>query len=205
MKNIPSKRLILVQIFIIFVLPVFLLYFHILPISWRFVLLAISSLVIYGIIRREEWSFEEMGIRHDNFKKAIPFYLSFVVVGIVALFFIDHKLNMPDIETKNYIIRTWIFFIPVSFFQEFAFRSFLIPRLEKIYNKKYIVIFINAVLFTLLHIIFPNLGIGLPIAFVSGVFFAWLYIKYPNLVLISLAHSVLNIIAVLLGFFAVIK
>jgi uncharacterized protein len=203
MKNIPSKRLILVQIFIIFILPVFLLYFHILPLSSRFILLAVSALVIYGIIRREEWSFEEMGIRHDNFKKALPFYFSFVVVGVLALFFIDHKVNMPDIETKNYIIRTWIFFIPVSFFQEFAFRSFLIPMLKKLYSNNYIVIFLNAILFTLLHIIFPNLGIGLPIAFVSGILFAWLYLKYPNLVLISLAHSVLNIIAVLLGFFVI--
>ena len=205
MTNIPSKRLILAQILIIFVLPVFLLYFHILPISWRFILLAISSLVIYGIIRREEWSFEEMGIRHDNFKKALPFYLSFVVVGAIVLFFIDHKLNMPDIEIKKYIIHAWIFFIPVSFFQEFAFRSFLIPMLKRLYSNNYVVIFLNAILFTLLHIIFPNLGIGLPIAFVSGIFFAWLYIKYPNLVLISLAHSALNITAVLLGFFTIVK
>ncbi len=203
MTNLPSKRLILVQIFIIFVLPVFLLYFHILPVSWRFVMLAISSLVIYGIIRKEEWSFEEMGVRHDNFKKSLPFYFSFVVVGIIALFLIDHKLNMPDIDTKKYIIHTWIFFIPISFFQEFAFRSFLIPRLEKLYSNKYLIILFNAILFTLLHIIFPNLGIGLPIAFVSGIFFALLYLKYPNLVLISIAHSVLNIVAVLLGFFVI--
>ena len=204
MTNIPSKRLIIVQIFIIFVLPIFLLYFNIVPISWRMVFLAISALVIYGIIRREEWSYDEMGIRHDNFKKAFPFYLVFVILGAFALFFIDHKLNMPEI-TPSQAIRTWIFFIPVSFFQEFAFRSFLIPMLKKLYDNKYAIIFINAILFTLIHVIFPNLGIGLPIAFVSGIFFAWLYLKYPNLVLISLAHSVLNLIAVLLGFFVVMK
>jgi len=169
------------------------------------VFLAISALVIYGIIRREEWTYDEMGIRYDNFKKALPFYLVFVIVGALTLFFLDYKLTMPDIDTSSSLARTWIFFIPVSFFQEFAFRSFLIPMLKKLYDNKYIVILINAILFTLIHIIFPNLGIGLPLAFVSGIFFAWLYIKYPNLILISLAHSVLNIIAVLLGFFVVIK
>ncbi len=205
MVNVPSKKLILTQIFIIFILPVFLLYFGIIPMSWRIVLLTICSLIIYGIITREEWSYEEMGIHHDNFKKAIPFYLSFVVIGVVALFLLDHKLNMPDIETQKYLIRTWIFFIPISFFQEFAFRSFLIPMLKKIYSNNYFIIFINAILFMFLHIIFPNLGIGLPIAFISGVFFAWLYIKYPNLVLISITHSILNIVAVLLGFFTTMK
>jgi membrane protease YdiL (CAAX protease family) len=203
MINVPSKRLILVQIFLIFILPVFLIYFDILPISWRMVLLAACSLLIYGIIRRENWSFEDMGVRHDNFKKAVPFYLFFVVIGALALFLIDHKLNMPDVETTSHLIRTWIFFIPVSFFQEFAFRSFLIPRLKELYNNNYIIILLNAILFTLLHIIFPNLGIGLPLAFVSGIFFAWLYLKYPNLILISIAHSILNIIAVLSGFFMV--
>ncbi len=205
MKNIPSKRLILVQIFIIFILPVFLIYFHILPIAWRMVVLAVNSLIIYGIIRKEEWTFEEMGLRHDNFKKAIPFYLSFLTIGVLGLFLISHKLNIPDLDVRSYIIRTWIFFIPVSVFQEFAFRSFLIPMLKKLYSNDYVIIFFNAILFTLLHIIFPNLGIGLPLAFVSGIFFAWLYIKYPNLVLVSLTHSVLNLVAVLLGFFVVIK
>lgn len=203
MVNIPSKKIILAQIFIIFILPVFLIYFNIISISWRIVLLAACSLIIYGIITREKWSYEEMGIHHDNFKKAIPFYLFFIIIGAFALFFLDYKLHMPDIDTPSHILRTWIFFIPISVFQEFAFRSFLIPRLKELYNNNYIIILFNAVLFTLLHIIFPNLGIGLPLAFVSGIFFAWLYIKYPNLILISIAHSVLNIIAVLLGFFVV--
>jgi len=201
----PSRRLKIVQIFIIFVLPVLLLYFNIIPVSWRMIMLAISALFIYGIIRKEEWSYEQMGLRHDNFKKAIPFYLVFTIIGVGVLFLLDQKIHMPDIDTRSFLLRTWIFFIPVSVFQEFAFRSFLIPRLKELYHNNFVIVLINASLFTLIHIIFPNLGIGLPLAFVSGTFFAWLYIKYPNLVLISLAHSVLNVTAVLLGFFAIVK
>ena len=81
MTNLPSKRLILVQIFLIFVLPVFLIYFDILPISWRMVLLAICSLMIYGIISREHWSLEDMGLHHHNYRKALPFYASFAFLG----------------------------------------------------------------------------------------------------------------------------
>jgi len=193
------------QILIIFVLPVFLLYFNILPISFRMVLLAVSALFIYGIIRKEEWTHEEMGLRSDNFKRGIPFYFVFTLIGVAMLLFLANKLGMPDIDTRNYVIRSWIFFIPISFFQEFAFRSFLIPRLKMLYSNKYLIVFLNAVFFTLIHVIYPNLGIGLPIAFVSGVFFAWLYLKYPNLLLVSISHSILNILAVLLGFFAIVK
>lgn len=203
MLNIPSRKIIVAQIFLIFVVPIVLLYFNILPVSWRIVMLAVNALLIYGIITREHWTHEDMGVHTQNFKKSFPFYLFFTIVGLVALFLIDHKMNMPDIDTTNYIIRTWIFFLPISFFQEFAFRSFLIPRLKELYDNTFVIVFINAILFTLMHIIYPNLGIGLPIAFVSGIFFAWLYVKHPNLLLITISHSILNITAVLLGFFAI--
>jgi len=169
--------------------------------NWRFILLAISSLLIYGIIKHENWSFEDMGVRHDNFKKAWPFYLVFTILGFAALFFIEGWAGLPEMTSKAFIIKTWIFFLPISFFQEFAFRSFLMPRLKMIYDKKYIVILVNAILFTLLHIIYPNWGIVLPLTFVSGILFAWLYYKYPNLILVSVAHSILNVTAMLLGFF----
>lgn len=203
MTNLPSKRLILTQIFVIFVLPISLLYFGVLEMSWRFVLLAVSSLFIYGIIRKEEWSFEEMGIRHDNFKKAFPFYLVFTILGVIALFLIKDLVNLPEITNKAFILKAWIFFLPISFFQEFAFRSFLIPRLKIVYQKKYVIVLINAILFTFLHIIYLNMAVVLPLMFFSGLLFAWLYLKYPNLVFISVAHSILNILAMLLGFFMV--
>ncbi|MFH1608948.1 MAG: type II CAAX endopeptidase family protein [Patescibacteria group bacterium] len=199
--NFPSKRLVITQIFIIFVLPVFVLYFKILSTDWRMILLAISAVFIYGIIRHEKWTHEEMGLRLDNFKKAIPFYAIFTILGIVILFFIQYKLGLQNLNTKEFFIRSWIFFIPISIFQEFAFRSFLIPRLKYLYDNKFTIILVNAILFTLIHIIYPNLGIGLAVAFVSGIFFSWLYIKYPNLLLVSVSHAVLNIIAILLGFF----
>jgi len=201
MYNKPSKRLILTQIFLIFILPVFVLYFNILSHDWRIVLLAVSALFIYGIIHHEHWTHEDMGVRHDNFKKAFPFYFYFTILGIGALFLLEHKVSMPDIDTKIFFVKTFIFFLPISFFQEFAFRSFLIPRLKEIFQSNYTIVFVNALLFTMIHIIYPNLGIGLPLAFVSGVFFSLLYLKYPNLLLISLSHAALNVTAVLLGFF----
>lgn len=200
----PSKKLIWAQIFLIFVLPVLLLYFKIVPANWRMILLVISSLFIYGIIRHEHWTYEDMGIRHDNFKKALPFYLLFTFLGLVALFLIYYKVNIPrEVYTKLFYLRNFVFFLPSSFFQEFAFRSFLMPRLRIIFDNKYYIIFVNAILFTLMHTIYLSLGVVLPLVFVAGVFFAWLYLKYPNLVLISLAHSALNLIAVLLGFFVI--
>lgn len=199
--HLPSKRLILAQIFVIFILPVLLLYFKILPVSWRMILLSVSCIFIYGIINHEKWTHEEMGLRLDNFKKALPFYLIYTFIAFGLLFLIAWKFQIPDIDSKILIIKSWAFFIPISFAQEFAFRSFLMPRLKAIFDHPFTIILTNALLFTLIHIIYPNLGIGLPLAFISGLFFAWLYLKYPNLLLVSISHAILNITAVLLGFF----
>ena len=203
MKNIPSKKIIWAQIFVIFILPVLLLYFKIVSLNWRIIILTISALFIYGIIRHEKWTHEEMGLHLNNFKKVFPFYFLFTLFAFILLFLIAWKFEIRDIDTKIFLIKSWAFFIPISVFQEFAFRSFLIPRLKIIFNNKLMIVLINAILFTLIHIIYPNLGIGLPLTFISGIFFAWLYLKYPNFVLISISHAILNITAVLLGFFAI--
>ncbi|MCE9585300.1 CPBP family intramembrane metalloprotease [Candidatus Nomurabacteria bacterium] len=196
-----SKRLIFLQIFLIFIFPVFLLYFKILPLDWRILVLALSALFIYGIIHHEKWSHREMGVRHDNIKKSLPYYLFFTTLGVAFLFLIDYKVRMPDIDTVRFFVKTWLLFLPISFFQEFAFRSFLIPRLKLLFNNQYLIVLVNAILFTFIHIIYPNLGIGIPLAFISGLFFAWIYLRYPNLLLVFISHAILNLTAVLLGFF----
>ena len=204
MDNLPSKRLAIIQILVIFVLPVLLLYFKVVPPSWRMIFLAISALLIYGIIRHEHWTYEDMGIRHDNFKKGLPFYLFFTVLGLLVLFFINHKIDVTVYtHAKLFQLDTFIFFLPSSFFQEFAFRSFLMPKLRLIFENNYYVIFANALLFAFMHIIYAGMSIIMPLLIVLGIFLAWLYQKYPNLILISLAHSALNVTAVSLGFFSI--
>lgn len=203
MTNIPSKRLIILQIFLVFILPVFLLYFKIVPDSWRFFFLSLGALAIYGIITKEEWTHEEMGIRHDNFWKSLPYYFIFTVLGVASLFLLDYRVSTGIEITQRYFFQTLILFLPISFFQEFAFRSFLIPRLQLIFSHNFTIILVNTLLFTIIHVIYPSLIIGLPLAFVGGIFFTWLYLKHPNLLLISLAHAVTNIVAVLLGFFVI--
>jgi membrane protease YdiL (CAAX protease family) len=203
MINIPSKRLVILQIFLIFILPVFLLYFNIVSPSWRFFFLSLGALAIYGIITKEEWTHKEMGIRHDNFWQSLPYYFAFTVLGVVLLFLLDNRINIGGEITQRYFFQTLILFLPISFFQEFAFRSFLIPRLKLIFSHNFTIILVNTLLFTMIHIIYPSLIVGLPLAFVGGIFFTWLYLKYPNLLLISLAHAVTNVVAVMLGFFNV--
>jgi membrane protease YdiL (CAAX protease family) len=85
--------------------------------------------------------------------------------------------------------------------QEIAYRGFLFPKLKELTNSWLVIIFVNTILFTILHAIYPMPGLMLPVAFISGLALAVMYRFYPNLILISLSHAILNFIAVLHGFF----
>ena len=189
------------QILFIFILPVVLIYFRLVPIGWRYSLLAVSALLIYGIMRHERWSYKEIGFRTDNLKRVLRPYLYATITGFVLLAVYDRYVGIDAPAGFSFYANLFLFFLPVSFLQEFGFRSFLMPRLKKIFGRTWEVIAANALLFALMHVIYPVPSIGLPLAFISGFGFAAMYYYYPNLILITLCHAVLNLTAVMLGFF----
>ena len=189
------------QVLLIFVLPIALLYFNIIGKDWRILILLLVTVVIYGIIRREGWREESLGLHLHNLRRSAGPYLLFTLAGVGLLMWLaDHLGYRPLAEFwKN---PHFIFlFLPVSFFQEFAYRGFLMPLLARIFERRTMVLFVNAALFSFLHIIYPHPEIMLPVSFVGGLAFAWIYDAHPNLLAVSVAHSILNYVAVLYGFF----
>ena len=160
--NTYSKRLIALQTFLIFVLPVLLLYFKVVSKDWIFFFLSLGALAIYGIIHHEHWTHEEMGLRHDNFKKSFPIYFWFTVLSIGVLFLLSFELELASINARDVLFQKLLLFLPISFFQEFAFRSFLMHRLQLIFKNVSTIVFINAVLlqyftlptFTMVRVLF---------------------------------------------------
>lgn len=201
-KIILSKEQVaLGQIFIVFVLPVLLIYYNIISKDFRMIILLVMSLFVYGVIRKEKWTNEMIGLSDNTFKKYFLPYIYIITIGTMAIIMYARSFDM-DIQESWWTNPHFLFlFIVVSFLQEFTYRGFLIPKLKVVFTDQLGIVLINALLFTLLHIIFPVPQIMLPLAFIGGLAFSVLYMKYPNLILISIAHSVFNFIAVLHGFF----
>lgn len=193
------------QIFFIFIIPVFLLAIGIIPSSARIFVLLFGAIMMYGIAWKEGWSYKDFGFRVDNIKKSIFPYTLFTTLGVVGIIFVANTLGYePEARWFEKAHFLYIFLV-VSILQEFAFRSFLIPILKDVFMEKSFIIITNALLFMFIHIIYPVPGYGLPISFLGGIFFAWLYLKYPNFYLISISHAILNFLAVLYGFFVIVK
>jgi membrane protease YdiL (CAAX protease family) len=196
-----DKELVLYQIFFIFILPIALLVFGIVPMAWRMVVLCVAMLFMYGVIQKEQISDEVMGLKNKTFRKALIPYLLFTFVGVFVFVRLSGVLAInPNIvwwQSMHFLFL----FLPVSLLQEIAYRGFLFPKLQELSQKWWVIIGMNTILFTFLHVIYPMPNIMLPVAFFSGLALAVMYRYYPNLLLISFSHAILNFIAVLHGFF----
>ncbi len=198
-----QKQIALFQIVGIFVVPILLIYFDIISKGLRIYMLVSMSVIIYLIMRKEKWTLHSIGLSTHTFKKYLIPYLVFMSIGVISIVMYADNFEMePQNQwwTKTHFL---VLFIIISALQEFAYRAFLIPKLKVLCTDRLGIVIINALLFTLLHIIFPIPQIMLPLAFIGGLAFSVMYMKYPNLVLVSIAHSVLNFVAVLHGFFVI--
>lgn len=190
----------LLGIIIIFVIPVLFLYFRIIPDDQYLVVLAIYTSFVLLVVFREEWSFKKLHIRSDNIRTVLLPYIIFTLLGIVALLFLSEILQVErEISSLYFLFLGWS--IPTGIIQEFLYRGFLVHELKRMYASAALVVFINALIFALLHIIYNPPIIILPLTFIAGIGFVWMYMKYPNLLMVSISHGILNFVAIYLGFF----
>lgn len=200
--NSKTKDLALLQVVYIFIIPILLMYFNIIPKSFRLETLAMTVLLMIGIMIHKKWSKDRFGVHTKINLKGIVLYSAFVIAGVSSVMFFANKLGFEPAPFWWHNTRFLALFIPLSVLQEIAYRGFLMPTLHDIFPDHTTVILVNAGLFTLLHIIYPEPSIMLPLAFAGGLGFAALYEWYPNLFLVSVAHTILNFVAVLYGFFS---
>ena len=192
------------EIVYIFIAPVALLYVGVIPYSWRILVLLGISLLIMSIIRYGRWTRAQLGIAHLFRPRATAAWSFFTLLGVVAIVYYARRFDFDPVVLGD-LASSWrllLFFIPLSVLQEVAYRGFLTERLRQFSFSRFHRVFLNAALFTLLHIIYPYAAITLPIAFIGGLCFAALYEKHPDLLLACMSHSVLNFTAVYFGFFS---
>ncbi len=188
-------------ILFLFVSPIAILYFGIIPFSARLWILGLYVIAVSIIVFRQERSWRSLGMRSDNIRALTLPYTIFTLVSVCLLLVFAHILGKEPTPGWTNNSSLLFLFIPISFTQEFLYRSFLMTELRKFYTSIISVIIVNSLLFTFLHVIYGEPFITLPLALVAGVGFSYMYYKYPNLWLIALSHSILNFVAVLYSFF----
>lgn len=191
----------LLLIFILFILPVVLIYFKIIPFKYKLYILGVVVLSSLAIVVLEKWGLEKIGLQLETtVEYAIPYFLFTLSLGIALL--LISKLQKRGVTPQWWKNSHFLYgFILVSVLQEFVFRGFLIPELQSLFSSTILVILINATLFAFMHIIYSDDTKALVMIFLGGIGFASMYVYFPSLILIAISHTILNFIAVYYGFF----
>lgn len=197
-----EKELVWLQILYLFIAPVLLLYYKVLPGDFRFLMLFGVAVLLFGIVRHNHWTYKDIGINRDFMKDIVP-YLLFTIGGVLFLVWLSHIVPHTPFLNWWQNIKFLLLFIPISILQEVAFRGILMNMLRRAFKNPIFIIGLNACVFALMHVIYLNATFVLPMTFIAGVGFAWVYYKYENLPLISIAHTILNFTAMILGFFVI--
>jgi membrane protease YdiL (CAAX protease family) len=191
----------ILEIFLILILPTIIWTSKLIPprfMEWSLTL--VSALFLIPVFLGN-WSLFKLGVRFDNLSSVAVPYLLMTVLSVVFIIFVG-RINKRRFIPAWRVDRNAFFWVTLgSILQEFIYRGYLMPKLGEIFSSLVLIILVNAVLFTIVHFIFPELISGIPVIFIGGVMFATMYAFYPNLIMICIMHMILNFTATSYGFF----
>ena len=187
-----SKTYLLGELTMLFVLIPCMLYFEI-PgfIKAGFMLIGIAY-VIRTVIKNQ------LIIRRSFYTLPLKSYWKIIVIRFMLLIiFSTILMYYSDSEKLFIVIKTnpvmWllvsIMYSLVSVYpQEFLYRSFFFSRYELLFKNPYLLIAVNALLFSFAHILFKNLFV-LIITLIGGLIFAITFFRTRSLLLTSIEHA----------------
>ena len=144
-----------------------------------------------------------LSLFHIELKELLIVLKHFFIIAPIISFFVWYYY--PDI-LFSFVINNrllWIivmFLYPIlsAFTQEVIFRAFFTYRFENIIKNRYILILINAIIFSYIHCVFENM-IAIIFTFFGSLLFMNTYLRSRSLLLCSIEHSLYGNLIFTLG------
>ncbi len=184
-----------------YLLTEFLVIFILVPVSfampywvWLKAIIALLGFgyILYVLFRIEKIKFKvQKGIDWKSFWKRIG--ISFFVIAIVTSLFVyfnnaSNLFYVPRTNLSLFFIILLVYTFLSVWQQEIIYRTFFFKRYERLFSSTKLLLFVNAIVFSLAHIFFRN-TLVLVLTFVGGVLFALTYLKFRSTTLVSIEHA----------------
>lgn len=194
--KLNDKKLFIIILMIYIFIPI-MIYFNDFLYEIKFYLLTGLGLLIYLLLRLNKVNNKQLGITKINTVKSIKrnlIYSSIFVVGIILL-----KIFNLDKFDSNETLLFYFFYIFISCpIQEFLYRGVFGYFENKIFSNKIIIIILSSVCYSFVHIIYKDV-LTCVLTFIMGIVWYHFYKKDNNLIGVSISHSILGILTILLG------
>ena len=184
-----KKVFLYIELLIIFLLIPALFMLQILPKNYMFFALWLGSLyALYHIKKSNLNLFKDF--KFDEFKDILKRFLILSIFLTIFTFIFSRKsfLFLPKQRIDIWILVMLLYPILSAFFQEIIFRTFFTLRYINLFKNQNLFIFINALIFAFVHLLYGNL-IAVVFSFFGGILFIKTYLKSNSTLLCSIEHS----------------
>jgi CAAX protease family protein len=180
----------------------FLIIFIILPISFtqRFpvrikLLIGVIGFlyIIFILLKIEDKKFKiTPNINWKAFWKQTS--IKFAIIAIITTAFVwftnkDVLFNVILNKPKLWIVILFVYSFLSVYPQELIYRTFFFQRYYSFFKNPYLLLFVNAIVFSLGHIFFRN-TLVLVLTFFGGLLFAFTFNKTKSTLLVSIEHAI---------------
>ena len=190
MQSVPYK---LSEFFILFVLfPVSLVLNY--PLVVKMCLGVFGFLyVLFVLVRAEKLQLKmSSNLKWRVFwRQTLLKLLVISMVTVLYMVFVDADnlfvvvLNKPML----WVVILFIYSVFSVYPQELIFRTFFFKRYESLFSSPRLVIFMNAILFSMAHLLFKN-TLVLFLTFCGGLLFAWTFMRTRSTILVTIEHAI---------------
>jgi membrane protease YdiL (CAAX protease family) len=189
---VQSRNYLISELLGIFVIIPVIIYallpLPIIPILWLIAFLCIWAVLKDKTFDRDSlWRASEL---KKNYKSMLKLFIVVAVVMIALVYFFipGHLFSLIKEDTLVWILIMILYPLISVYPQELLYRTFFFHRYKILFNKKWQIITVNALLFGYMHIIFQNwVAVGLTVA--GGFLFASIYERTRSTLLVSVAHA----------------
>lgn len=182
----------IVEFLIFFVIGPLLLYALNPRFSIRTVIFTFTAFAFIGLTIFHQFSLQSLGIRVDNMRAGLHFYIPITLAGLFVIFIARSHFRQFRERKEKHSIYFFYFYFFSCLVQEFIFRAYLLNRISEIWNNFFFIVLLSAGLYVFMHLIFRIKGFMF-YTFLFGVAAIIAYRYYPNLILISVSHYILGL------------
>tara|TARA_R110001632_G_scaffold194439_5_gene315770 strand:- start:1912 stop:2550 length:639 start_codon:yes stop_codon:yes gene_type:complete len=131
------------------------------------------------------------GINWSSFIKTTA--VKFIVVALLTaayVYLVDpvKLFCVPRTDVKMFIIILALYTLLSVWPQELIYRTFFFARYGQFFRNKHLLIFVNAIIFSLAHLFFQNTLVTV-LTFIGGLLFAYTFSKTKSTTLVSIEHA----------------
>ena len=180
----------------------FLIIFIIIPIlfalafpTWIKMLIGVTGFlyILFILLRIEKKTFKiAPNLNWNVFWKHT--FIKLIVIALITTIFVwftdkEALFNVLLNKPKLWILILFIYSSFSVYPQELIYRTFFFNRYRELFKSSGLLIFINAIVFSLGHIFFNN-TLVLVLTFLGGLLFAFSYNKTKSTLLVSIEHAI---------------